>query len=231
MPFLALSTPAFENSMVGDFYGRRGRHIDHLSHSRQTDPSQSQLAIGTGHDPMLHDLRRRATGTTMVVFGSTFLPLLLFFRFWLFHVRFDKLRRRRLLLFQFLDADQSLAQIFPHLAQLSQGLVEGFSQRLVFRSKVSDFFLLCHGLSLSERSSVNSIAEGGLGRGKGADSFGQDVFRRFISGCFLTFMKNICTIISGEAQLGRSRLKTILENPSRLWSSALELGDWQAHLL
>jgi hypothetical protein len=83
---------------------------------------------------MLHDLRRRAVGATMVVLARPFLALLLFFRVWLFHVRFDKLRRRRLLLFQFLDADQSQVQIFPHLAQLSQGLAEGFSQRLVFRS-------------------------------------------------------------------------------------------------
>jgi hypothetical protein len=80
-----------------------------------------------------------------------------FFRLWLFHVCFDTLRRRRLLLFPFLDADQSQAQIFPHLAPLSQGLVQGFSQRVIFCSNVSDFFLLCHGLSVSERSRVNNI--------------------------------------------------------------------------
>jgi len=34
---------------------------------------------------------------------------------------------------------------------------EGFSQCVVFHSKVSDFFLVCHGLRVSERSRVNSI--------------------------------------------------------------------------
>ncbi|EFH79671.1 hypothetical protein Krac_0155 [Ktedonobacter racemifer DSM 44963] len=39
MPFLTLGTPAFEDSVVQDFDRWRGRHIDHLSHSRQADPS------------------------------------------------------------------------------------------------------------------------------------------------------------------------------------------------
>jgi hypothetical protein len=45
---------------------------------------------------------------------------------------------------------------------LSQGLVQGFSQRVIFCSNVSDFFLLCHGLSVSERSHVNNILWHGI---------------------------------------------------------------------
>jgi len=93
----------------------------------------------------------------MGVFARTLLPLLLFLRLWLFPVRFDTRRRRRLLLFPFLDADQSQAQLFPHLAPLSQGVVEGFLQHLMFCSKVTDCIRVCHGLRVSERSRVNSI--------------------------------------------------------------------------
>ena len=157
MPFLTLRTPAFENPMMDDLHRRWRRKIDHLSHPRQADAAQPQVTIGAGHDAMLRDLCRHRTRTPVIVLRVTLLARLLFFRFWLFHVRFDKLRGRHLLLFQLLDAGQSQAQVFLHLAQLSQCLAEGFSQRLVFRSKVSDFFLLCHGLSLSERSSLNTF--------------------------------------------------------------------------
>jgi hypothetical protein len=42
-----------------------------------------------------------------------------------------------------------------------QRLVESFSQCLVFCSKVSDFFLFCHAMSLPERSSLNTYGKPG----------------------------------------------------------------------
>jgi hypothetical protein len=46
-------------------------------------------------------------------------------------------------------------------------------------------------------------------------------FGQYISANLLIFCKNICTIMSGEAQLGRSQLDTIPQNPRQ----ALELDS------
>jgi len=105
---------------------------------------------------MLHDVRRNRAWASMMVPRVTLLARLLFFRLWLLDVRCDTLRGRRLLLFPFFDARQSQAQVFLHLAHLSQRLALGFSQRLVFRSKVGEFFLVCQSLRVSERSRLNS---------------------------------------------------------------------------
>ncbi len=104
LPVLALRTPAVENPMVDHFHRRRGRHIDDFSHPRQREAAQPQVTGRAGHDAMLHELCRHRTRPPVSVPPITLLARLLFFRGFLFHVCFDKLRGRRLLLFQFLDA-------------------------------------------------------------------------------------------------------------------------------
>jgi hypothetical protein len=139
---------------------RWGRHRTHLSHPRHADPSQPEITIWARHHPMLHDLCGCGTGTTMVVFGRTFFARLLVFRLWRVPIRFDTLRGRRLLLFPFLDAGQSQAQEHLRLALVSQCLAEDVSPCLVFHSTVGDFFLVCHDVSVSERSNLNTYGWG-----------------------------------------------------------------------
>jgi hypothetical protein len=102
------------------------------------------VTVRAGDDALLSDRCRHPTHTPVIVPRLTLLARLFLFCFWLVHIRIDKLRERRLLLFRFLDACQCLA--------------ESFSPLLVFCSKVSDFFLLGQGLRLPERSRLNSYA-------------------------------------------------------------------------
>src|SRR5260370_41511909 len=81
--------------MFGDLSWWRGWHLDDLSQPRQADASQPEMAVGTQHDPMLHDLCGCGAGTTMIVPSLSFLALLLFFLWWFFHIGFDKRWRRR----------------------------------------------------------------------------------------------------------------------------------------
>lgn len=127
VPLATLRTPAFENAMVRHFDWWWGWHIDHLSHARQADAAQAQLTIRTHHNPMLYDLCGNCALTPMIVLGITFLARLLLLCLRLFDIFFDECRRRRFLLFQFLNAGQGNAQVFLDLTQLFQRQIEGFS--------------------------------------------------------------------------------------------------------
>ncbi len=99
------------------------------------------------------DLRRRAAGAAMVVPSLSFLPLLLFFRLRFFHFGFDKRWQRRFLVVQLFDPQQGDTKQFLRLLQ-------SFTQFLIFFPKVGRFFCChCHGLSLPERSSLNSYVK------------------------------------------------------------------------
>jgi hypothetical protein len=146
LPFLALGASTVEDPMVRHVDGRR--HIDDRLHARHTDPSSSHLAIGTGHDPMLHQLRWCAVGTTMVVLGRTFFCCFFasacgFFPFALTH---------------------SGGGVFCFSRSSMRTRARRSSQLVVFRSKVCDFVLWCQGLRFSERSRVNSILAPGVGK-------------------------------------------------------------------
>src|ERR1700694_2234206 len=142
VPFLAPRTPAFEHAMVGDFYGRWGRNIDHFSHTSQTDPSQAQMAVWTRNDAMFHYLGGLRSSTSMVMLRITLFSYGFLFGSFLFHIGFDKGWRRCFLFFQFFNPSQSDTQQILCLLQR-------FAQFLVFLPKVSYFFLVCHSLSLS----------------------------------------------------------------------------------
>ncbi|MEO6892246.1 MAG: hypothetical protein ABI324_24950 [Ktedonobacteraceae bacterium] len=62
MPFLTVSTPPLVDAMMDDFYWRRWRYFDDLSHPRQAEATQAQVAVRTHDDPVLHDLGWRRTG-------------------------------------------------------------------------------------------------------------------------------------------------------------------------
>src|SRR5712692_7905746 len=97
------------------------------------------------HDqPMLHSLGCLHPVSASIELGVTFLTGFLLSHFWFFYIRLHKGWRRRFLSLQFLDACQGYSQQFLSLLQ-------GFSQGLIFGPKLGYFFLLRHGLSLSDK--------------------------------------------------------------------------------
>src|SRR6266513_2485238 len=151
VPFLTSCAPAFENAMFGDLHRGWWGNIDHFAGTSQADATQTQIAIRAHQQMMLHDLRGQPSTTCPIVLGLALLARLLLFDGGLSHIRFYEGRRRRFLLFQFFDPSQGNMQQFLRLLQR-------FTQFLVFFSQLERFFF-CHGLSLSERSSLNSIRD------------------------------------------------------------------------
>src|SRR6185437_6019303 len=149
MPFLAKSAPPFIHAMFGYFDTRRWWHVDHFPQASQTDASQTQVAVRTRHDPMFHDLCRHGSWTSAIVLGLAFLLWLLLFGLGLFRIGFDKRWRRRFLFFQLFNPSKGQTQELLRL-------FESLSQFLIFLSQLGRVFF-CHVLSLSERSSLNSI--------------------------------------------------------------------------
>src|SRR5260370_33853246 len=151
VPFLTACAPAFENAMFGDLYRGWWGNIDHFSAPSQTDTTQAQITIRTHRQMMFHDVRGHGSATGPIVLGLALLARLVLFCGWLWHIRFHESWRRRFLLLQFFDPRKGDTQQFLRLLQC-------FTQFLVFLPQLERFFF-CHGLSLSERSSLNSIGE------------------------------------------------------------------------
>src|SRR5947209_2429951 len=99
MPFLTVRAPPLVNPMLGHFHCWRWRNIENLAAASQTDPSQTQVAIGTGDDAMFHNLGRDPSPTRMVVVGLTLFSRLVLFVLQLLLIRLDEGRRGRFLLF------------------------------------------------------------------------------------------------------------------------------------
>src|SRR5579871_5459844 len=115
-----------------------------------------QVAIWTLHDPMFFYLSRSSTLSATVEARLTLLARLFSFFGWrLFLVRFHESWWLRFLLFQFLDAFVGRSQLPLESLYLLQGLGE-----LLFQTLYA--FVCCHILSVSERSSLNSIRSSGL---------------------------------------------------------------------
>lgn len=106
VPYLTPRAPALEHLMVDHVHRRRCRHVAHLPHPCQADASQAQIAIGTGHDPMLHDLRGYPSATRPIVLGCALLPRRLSSRAGFFTSALTQAGWRRLLFFPFFDPSQ-----------------------------------------------------------------------------------------------------------------------------
>jgi len=126
-----------------------GGNIDHFSATSQADATQAQITIRAHRQMMFDDLRGQSPATRSIVLGFALFARLFLFGGWLLHIGFDKSRRRCFLLFQFFDPSKGDTQQFLCLLQC-------FTQFLVFLPQLHRFFF-CHGLSLSERSSLNSF--------------------------------------------------------------------------
>ena len=111
MPFLAAGTPAFVDTMVCHLDGGRSRHINHLSQSGQTDPSQTQMTIRATDQPVLHDLGRLRSGSRPIVLAVTLFARLLLLLLRFFLLCFDERWRRRFQLLQFLNACLGYSQL------------------------------------------------------------------------------------------------------------------------
>src|SRR2546430_9416431 len=101
MPFLTVCTPPFVHAMLGDFHGWRGWNVNDLAAASETDPSQTQVAIGAGDNPMFHDLGGHGASTCMVVVGLALFSRLALLLLRLLLIRLDEGRRGRFLFFYF----------------------------------------------------------------------------------------------------------------------------------
>jgi hypothetical protein len=142
--------------MVSHVDGWWGRHIDDVSHPCHAGASQPEVTVGAGHDPMLHDLGGRRSGAAMGVLSSTCFARLFLFGWRLFRLRFHTRGFWRFPLFSFCEMGQHHMELLQGLAELFQRVALAFSQRLMFRPPLSDFFLSCHGFSVSKRLRLNS---------------------------------------------------------------------------
>jgi hypothetical protein len=156
VPFLTPRTPAFQEAMFSDLDGDGQRQIDTFSTTSQADPALAQIPVRAQSKVMLHHVRGHGSATCASVLGLALLARFFLFGNWLLHIGFDKSWRRRFLLFPFFDPRKGDMQPFPRLLQ-------GFTQFLVFFSPLEHFFFDGHGLSVSERSRLNSFSAGWIG--------------------------------------------------------------------
>src|SRR2546430_3844817 len=117
MPFLTVCTPPFVHAMLGDFHGWRGWNVNDLAAASETDPSQTQVAIGAGDNPMFHDLGGHGAPTCMVVIGLALFSWLALLLLRLLLIRLDEGRRGRFLFFLIFGARLGLLLLLLRLSQ------------------------------------------------------------------------------------------------------------------
>ena len=110
--------------MLAHLHWGRSWDLDHLPPPGYADSSQPTGALRTRPDAVFDDPRRRFPTPPMIMLRRPFLARLLLTTFWLFHIRFGKRGRWRLLLFQLLDAFVGNDQLLLEQLYSLQGLFQ-----------------------------------------------------------------------------------------------------------
>jgi hypothetical protein len=103
IPVVAACTPALVDPMFCDLDCWRRGDIDDLAAARQTQAAQTQLTLGAGDQPMLHNLGGHGAWPPSIMSRVTLFACLLLFLWRFLLIRFHESWRRFQLL-QFLNA-------------------------------------------------------------------------------------------------------------------------------